>query len=193
MKTFFGCTYKRRTDRGLSVVGKHGDSLRRYSLCDLPPTELAPPRPCVGSNQKSLPCWDNKWLQLYVPRHLFELAVCCRVFHLKLLRKTWYGAFHLFAKTLRDNPTKYPPHRHRCLGMGSDEKRKPQTNDNMPAAEFFTSSTCYTFRRSAPPSSSLYRKRKPDPQTDAMAYAIARSKDFYKSEEHNPALWNTPL
>ena len=93
--------------------------------------------------------------------------------HPKLLRKTRYGAFNLFAKTPRDDPTKYPPHRHCCLGMVSAEKRIPQTNDNMPAAEVCASSTRYTFLRLAPPSTSLYCKQKPGPQTDSMAYAIA--------------------
>ena len=76
----YGHTYERRTDRGPSVVGKHGDALWHSSPCDLPPTTLAPPRTCGGSNQKISLCCDNKRLRIYVPRHLAELADCCRVF-----------------------------------------------------------------------------------------------------------------
>ena len=36
----------------------------------------------------------------------------------KLLGKPRYGAFHIFAKTPRDDPAKYTPHRNRCLDMG---------------------------------------------------------------------------
>ena len=90
----------------------------------------------------------------------------------KLLRKRRYGAFHLFAKTPRDDPIKYPPHQHRCLGMGSAETRTSQTTNNQPAAEACTSITCYTFRRLAPPSTSLYRKQKSELQNGAIAYTI---------------------
>ena len=84
-----------------------------------------------------------------------------------------YGAFHLFVKTPRDDPTKFPPHRHRYFGMGSAETRKYQTTNNHPTAEACASSTRYTFLRTAPPSTSLYRKRKLELQTGAMAYTMA--------------------
>ena len=111
--------------------------------------------------------------RLYIPRHPVEFAYCLQVSPLKLLRKPRYGAFHLFAKTPRDDPTEYPPHRHCCLGMESVEKRISQTNNNLPAADVCASSTRYTFWRSAPPSTSLYRKQKPELQNSAMAYTIA--------------------
>ena len=169
-----GRTYERRTGRGPPDVGKHGEDLRRSSLCDLPPTPLAPQSPCGGHDQKSPPCWYNKRLQFYAPRHLVELAYCCRVFPSKLLRNNRYGALHLFAKTPRGDPTKFFPRQHCCLGMGQTEKRTHQTNENTPAAEVCASSTRFTFRRSAPPSTSLYSKQKPEPRIDAMAYAIAK-------------------
>ena len=103
---------------------------------------------------------------------LSSWLIVCSFTPTKLLRKPWYGAFHLFAKTPRGNPTEYPTHQHRCLGMGSAEKRKYHTNNNLPAAEVCASSARYTFRRSALPSTSLYRKRKSELQTGAMAYAI---------------------
>ena len=97
----------------------------------------------------------------------------CRLLPPKLLRKPRYGAFHLFAKTPRDDPTEYPLHRHFCLDMGSAETRTSQINNNLTAVEVCASSTCYTFRRSAPPSTSLYHERKSELQTGAIAYAIA--------------------
>ena len=55
-------TYGRRTDRGPPAVRNHWDALRRSSLCDIPPTKLAPLRPHGERNQKSPPCRDNKRL-----------------------------------------------------------------------------------------------------------------------------------
>ena len=75
-----GRTYNRFTDRRPPAVGKLRDALRHSSPCDLPPTTLAPPRPRGGRDQKSPPCWDNKRLRIHVPRHLADLADCCRVF-----------------------------------------------------------------------------------------------------------------
>ena len=104
---------------------------------------------------------------------LLSWPIVCRFPPLKLLRKPRYDAFHLFAKTPWDDPTKYPPHQYRCLGMGSDDTRTSQTNNNLTAAEVCASSTRYTFRRSAPPSTSLYCEQKSELQTGAMVYAIA--------------------
>ena len=168
-----GSTYKRRTYRGPPVVGKHGDAFWQSSPCDLPPTALAPLRPHGGRNRKSPPCWDNKRLGLYVLHNIVDLVGCCRFFPPKLLCKPRYGAFQLFAKTPRDDPTEYPTHQHRCLGMVSANKRTSQTNNNVAAAEVCASSNRYTFQRLAPPSTSLYRERRSEVQTGPMAYAIA--------------------
>ena len=152
--------YKRRTDRGPPVVGKHGDTFPRSSPCELPPTALALRGPTEGATGRAQLVETSSGSNFMSHAILSSLLIVGRVFPPKLLPKPRYGAFHLFAKIPRNDPTEYPPHQHRCFGMGSAETRKSQTTNNHPTAEACTSSTCYSFWRLAPPSTSLYRERK---------------------------------
>ena len=196
-------------DRGPPVVGKHGDAFRRSSLCDLPPIALALRGPVEGASGRADLVGRTSGSNSTSHAILLSWLIVCRFSPPKLLHNPRYGVFHLFAKTPRDDPTEYHPHRHLCLGMGSSKTRTSQTNNNLPAAEVCASSTRYSFRRLAPPSTPLYRKRKSELQTGAMAYAIATEQRLLaisaadptaffmdqdsKTKDHKLAPWHTPL
>ena len=124
-----------RTTYGPPFAGKHGDAFRHSSLCDLPPHEPAPTRPCRGRIQKSPPCQDRKRLQSSVPRHLVGSADFHRVFPQKLLRRLMYGAIHFITQTPRDDPVDCPHPRRHCPGMESAVMGTPPPCDNLPYAE----------------------------------------------------------
>ena len=65
---------------GPPFLGKHGDTFRRSSLCNLITLLSATPRPCIGRTQKSPPFRDNKRLQYFIPRHILGSADCHRFF-----------------------------------------------------------------------------------------------------------------
>ena len=118
---------------------------------------------------------------------LSSWLIVCSFTPTKLLRKPWYGAFHLFAKTPRGNPTEYPTHQHRCLGMGSAEKRKYHTNNNPPAAEVSQAVPATPFGDQRCP-------LLPSTENENRSYKLApwptpsrRSKDFYKLEDYKSA------
>ena len=108
-----GCTYERRTDRGPPVVGKHGEAFRRSSPCDLPPTATPLRGPMKGTTRRAHLVGTTSGSNSTSHAILLSWPIVCRFPPPKLLRKPRYDAFHLFAKTPWDDPTKYPPHQYR--------------------------------------------------------------------------------
>ena len=159
-------SYEQRTDHGPPVVVKHGDTFRRSSSGDLPPTALTLRGPVEGATGRAHLVGTTSGSNSTSHAISSIWLIFCRFFFSELLLKPRYGAFQFFAETPMDDPSEYPPHRHRCLVMGLAATSTPQTNKNLPTAEVCASSTRYTFWRLVPPSSSLYRER--------MAYAIAK-------------------
>ena len=89
---------------GPPFVGKHRDTFRRSSLCDLPPLAPSPPSP-GGERIRKIPlCRDSKRLRLFVPRHLVSSADCYWVFPRSFYVSLCMVRFTLLQKHLETIP-----------------------------------------------------------------------------------------
>ena len=123
---------------------------------------------------------------------LSNWLIVCRFFPPKLLRKPRYGAFRLFAKTPRDDPTEYNPHNTAALAYDRLQRChfKQTTTHRLWSSAQAVPSTPFgdRCRPLLPPTANENRSYKPA----AWPTPLRRSKDFSELEDYKPAPLPTP-